>query len=603
MTARPKATVARADAGPSPATRPLPRRVWFHRDYHRFTGGHVKHAHYFDHVARTAGYEPVMTFSRDSDSVAVLMERARLWPAEGRLAPDWRPAADDILFVAGTDWRYVDARGLDDLTNVRINLIQGVRHAQAGSELYGYLDRRAVRICVSQEVADAITATGRIRGPVLTIPNGIEMTPFQSRDGTRDRRRHEVTIIAYKAPNLARELSALLTARGVAHHAVFDFLDRRAFLELLADTKTAVCLPFPEEGFYLPALEAMAAGCTVVTMDCIGNRGFCRPGDNCLIGRDAESLADAAARAQAMPPAVLEGFRERARRTVRAHALDTERARFQAVLGEIDHLWRAEGLRSLPGRQPPRTEKPLVDFMIIGAQKCGTTALGQFLGKHPEIGMSSQKEVHLFDAPDYVPGTPVADIDAGYRKYFADDAATLVRGEATPSYMYLGVAAEVKRYNPDLKLIVLLRDPVERALSEYYMQKRRGRETRPLWLAVLLEPWRLGRDRDPWRERSPTREHGYRRRGLYSLQLRAIFRHFERDRVLVVRRTDLLNDHDATMHGVLAFLGVSATVGIARAVVFAGEEPRRPHRLARALLKLSYVLEFRRLRRLGIAVA
>ena len=184
---------------------------------------------------------------------------------------------------------------------------------------------------------------------------------------------------------------------------------------------------------------------------------------------------------------------------------------------------------------------------------------------------------------------------------FLERLARCGRG-GPPGTAVRGVAGELKRYNTDLKLIVLVRDPVDRALSEYYMQKARARETRPLWLALLLERWRLGRDRDPRRMRSATREHGYRSRGLYSLQLQRLYRHFDRDRVLVVRRDDLLHDHDATMERVFAFLGVSTELRVARDVVFAGDEVRRRHRVMRALLRLSYAAEFRRLRRLGISL-
>ena len=578
------------------------RTVWFHRDYRRFTGGHVKHAHYVDHVARHAHHTPAISFSTEPSAASLREEQQRLWPFDDHIAPDWQPEPRDILFVAGTDWRYVDARGLDELPNPRINLIQGVRHADADTELYGYLARRAVRICVSQEVADAIAATGRTRGPTLTIPNGIDMVPFRPGAAMPEGRATGVTIVAYKAPGLGRELAATLSAQGIAHKAVFDFLDRGEFLALLADTQVAVCLPLAEEGFYLPALEAMAAGCIVVTMDCIGNRGFCKPGENCLIGRDAPTLADAVASAVAMARSDRDALRERAGKTVEAHSLDVERARFHAVLEDVDRLWREDGARPLPPTRR-RPGKPLVDFMIVGAQKCGTTALGQFLAEHPEIGMSSQKEVHLFDAPDYVAGTRARDIDAHYQPYFEHVSDVAIRGEATPIYMFLpDVAGELKHYNADLRLIVLVRDPVERALSEYYMQKARARETKPLWLALLLERWRLGRDGDPRRMRSATREHAYRSRGLYSLQLQRLFRHFDRERVLVVLRNDLLRDHDATMKRVFAFLGVSTEFRVARDVVFAGDEVRRPHRVTRALLRLSYAAEFRRLRRLGISL-
>ena len=266
------------------------RTVWFYRDYLRLAGGHVKHSHYFDHVLRMPGFAPRITFSAEPSNESQARERQRLWPAgDGVAAERWEPKDRDVLFLAGVDWRYVNRSALDALSNPRINLVQGVRHARVDMEHYRFLSERAIRICVSREVADAITATGRTNGPVLTIPNGIDVAPFESNgDGSPvgfDERRRPVTIIGYKRPDLARGLSDRLDEARIPHLLVSEFLDRSAFLALLGESRIVVCLPLEREGFYLPALEAMASGCLVVTLDCIGNRGFCRHEESCLIAR------------------------------------------------------------------------------------------------------------------------------------------------------------------------------------------------------------------------------------------------------------------------------------------------------------------------------
>ena len=138
------------------------RTVWFYRDYLRLYGGHVKHSHYFDHVRRMPDFAPKITFSAEPSSDSLARERQRLWPAgDGIMARRWEPADRDVLFLAGVDWRYLFGSGLEALANPRINLIQHVRHAHENTELHRYLSERAIRICVSQEVADAISATGR----------------------------------------------------------------------------------------------------------------------------------------------------------------------------------------------------------------------------------------------------------------------------------------------------------------------------------------------------------------------------------------------------------------------------------------------------------
>ena len=595
------------------------RTVWFHRDYRALTGGELKHAHYFAHTREMPGFAARIAFTGGPLDMTREAERRRLWPvgALGRVE-QWAPAGDDVLFVAGTDWRYVRERGLEGSDHPKINLVQHVRHADPQTELYRYLPNRAVRICVSAEVADAVAATGRTCGPIVAIANGTDLAPAPGAvppaPAEWDTRRHAVTVVAYKRRELGSALSERLHDRGLPHELLAGFLPRAAFLEALSESRVVVCLPDPTEGFYLPALEAMASGCLVVTLDAVGNRGFCRHEDNCLVSAaDAASLSEALERATRLPPETRDEFLARAAATVATHALHVERSRFHAVLADIDRLWAEARVSSVRrassgavGAQDATDARyrPRLAFMIAGAQKCGTTALAQFLGAHPEIAVSSLKEVHLFDAPEYSSDWTPAEIDERYRPHFANcrfhgRTGETVLGEATPVYCFLPyVAPELKRYNPELKLIVLLRDPLKRAISHYDMERNRGGEHRPLWLALLLEPFRLRWDRAPRPLESPTRRYSYRARGLYSRQLRNLYRSFDPDRVLVLRAEDLLNRHDDTLRRVFVFLGVSREVRIAPEVVFEGERGKGRHRVVSSLLRLSYLAEFARMRML-----
>ena len=270
--------------------------------------------------------------------------------------------------------------------------------------------------------------------------------------------------------------------------------------------------------------------------------------------------------------------------------------------------------------------RPLVDFMVIGAQKCGTTALFEYLAQHPQIDMPSKKEVHLFNSPDYSDSWDPEEIDRRYLASFqrafldssdraehvvpdrADDAPTrtkslgearddasssqLIRGEATPVYLFFPeIAGELKRYNPALKLIVLLRDPAERAISHYYMEKNRGYEKLPLWLALLCEPWRLWRCKLPRRRGSAWIRHSYQKRGRYRSQLRNLYRHFDEKQVLIIRTTELARRHDVVLGRVFRFLGVSERMGIQSKRVFEGDWGGRRHRVVTWLLRLSFLSE------------
>src|ERR1035437_6839293 len=116
-----------------------------------------------------------------------------------------------------------------------------------------------------------------------------------------------------------------------------------------------------------------------------------------------------------------------------------------------------------------------VNFVIGGTQKGGTTALDVFLRQHPEICMAETcKEVHFFDQKKNFAGQPDY---KHYHAFFRPEPPHQVVGDATPIYMY-GEAApiRIKSYNPKMKWILALRNPVERAFSAWNMETKRQAE-------------------------------------------------------------------------------------------------------------------------------
>ena len=200
--------------------------------------------------------------------------------------------------------------------------------------------------------------------------------------------------------------------------------------------------------------------------------------------------------------------------------------------------------------------RPLVSFLIGGAQKAGTSALAQYLQRHPRIRLPREKEAHVFDAPE-TDGS-VAAVNARYATCFgeATDGDGVLYGDATPFYLFHRPCVErIAVYNPKMRWIVLLRDPADRALSHYRMERARGRERLPLWLALLLEPLRMRGERDPLAPGSRLRRHSYRARGDYARQLDALYAHFPREQVLLLRSKDLRTEPARCMAQVHRFLG------------------------------------------------
>jgi hypothetical protein len=310
----------------NPAPRDLKKKlVLFHRDFQRFTGGHLKVWHYFNHVAGSPAFEPRVAFTADSK-----LDSSNPWSPTPELVVEWRPETADVLFLAGTDWRAPQDR---HVAKPIINFIQHQRHADADSELRSYLKNRALRICVSEEVAAAIKQTGEVNGPVFVIPNGIDL-PAKPETSWNDRK-IDILICGLKAPELAHEVKAALVVQDRHVECLIDWIPRADYLRKLSAAKITVFLPRLIEGFYLPALEGMAANTLVICPDCVGNRSFCLDGVNCF--RPAYDV-DAIVAAVNERENKREQMLERASATAREHSLENEREKFLSILAKIDTL-------------------------------------------------------------------------------------------------------------------------------------------------------------------------------------------------------------------------------------------------------------------------
>ena len=219
------------------------------------------------------------------------------------------------------------------------------------------------------------------------------------------------------------------------------------------------------------------------------------------------------------------------------------------------------------GRSKVRSQRPLPDFIVAGVQKGGTTFLYQEMLRHPDIKGSLTKEVHFFDGNfdkgvDWYSGM--------FSRSFAD--TKVIRGEASPAYIFHPAAVRrIAETLPDPRLIVVLRDPVQRALSHYKHERRLGFEPSTSFEeALALEESRVADEFDRLSDGSlgssfAAGHYSYTRRGLYADQLKRAAGLIGRERLLVLISEEMFADPVAATSAALEFVGASphsiATVG------------------------------------------
>ena len=221
---------------------------------------------------------------------------------------------------------------------------------------------------------------------------------------------------------------------------------------------------------------------------------------------------------------------------------------------------------ALAGR-PAYRARMLPGFLIVGAERCGTTSMFHVLRQHPAIFTTTlrKQEVHFFDAA-YGRGLAWYQAQFPFRapaRLTARRARTgPVAFEASPYYMFHPLAPQrIRRDLPGVRLLVLLRDPVERAYSAHANHVGHGLETESFERALELEDSRLAGEAeriiaDPSYNSYSHRHHSYRTRGHYIDQLEQLERTFGRDRILVIDSDDFFADPGPAYDRVLDFLGL-----------------------------------------------
>ena len=191
-----------------------------------------------------------------------------------------------------------------------------------------------------------------------------------------------------------------------------------------------------------------------------------------------------------------------------------------------------------------------VDFLIAGTQKGGTTALHYYLSKHPSIIFARTKEVHFFDfEPIFF--SCLKDF-AVYRAFFPIRTEDKLLGEATPIYMWWKNSIEsICTYNRHMKIIVILRNPIDRAYSHWNMETDRGNENMSFKNSLLKEI-EMNKDKKHFQDRVVS----YISRGMYYKQIVNLYKIFNKNNILLLKNEDLRKNPNLVLNEIFKFLDI-----------------------------------------------
>lgn len=207
----------------------------------------------------------------------------------------------------------------------------------------------------------------------------------------------------------------------------------------------------------------------------------------------------------------------------------------------------------------------LPNFLVVGAAKSGTSSIDRYLAQHPDIFLPAKKEAHYFAIPSFPAkfngrgdegmNTETIGSRERYESLFAPVSKEIAIGESSAFYLYYpGTAERIYSENPDMKIVIVLRNPVDRAFSAYMYLLRDEREALSFENGLLEEANRKRMDYEPmWL---------YRELGLYTEQVHRYLDVFGRNQVKVVLYDDFSRDTAATMSELFAFLGVNPNFSI-----------------------------------------
>lgn len=294
----------------------------FFRNYEKYTGGHKKFYDYLNHTKAIPGANCKLFVQND----------CKVMPGLFRNIPgveyqnEYNPNACNVVFLAGMDWKYYLPYQKSD--DVVVNLIQHVRHGDKTHPLFHFLKHRALRICVSEAVKDAIAR--HANGRCVTVPIGHDI-PYLQLD-----KEYDLYILAKKNAKFGRTIAKWAESKGIAYKLHDCLVSNKEVSVAMAQSRVSLVLPNPTEGFFLPGIEAMALSDRAIIPDCIANREYCLQSTNStLCDYSIEAVQVAVSRSlELLKAGIQQHQKERGETLARSYTIPKEREIYHQLIRE-----------------------------------------------------------------------------------------------------------------------------------------------------------------------------------------------------------------------------------------------------------------------------
>lgn len=196
-----------------------------------------------------------------------------------------------------------------------------------------------------------------------------------------------------------------------------------------------------------------------------------------------------------------------------------------------------------------------IDFIICGVQKSATELLSYHLQKHPKIFMPKQ-EIHFFDKLNLKRKIKIFFNDySSYHKHFNFNSNKTIYGEKTPIYIfYKDCIRQIYKYNKNIKIVLIFRDPLQRAFSHYNMNVKKFEEKLTFEDAIFSENCRINKND------YGLRTYSYIERGKYFTQISNVTNYFKMDNIFIASYDLLIENFEETIKNIINFLGIKKHV-------------------------------------------